>query len=584
MTTQNESVAESGTNTGTGGTAGTGALAGDSDRDGDTVQVTKLDGNTINDTLSNFAGTYGHLTIGNDGSYSYVADNTAAIDGAATGSHPVDTFTLTVDDGHGGTTAETLNFAIDRPAVATADGIATAENATAVVGGGNPNLLANDVDKDGDAITLTQVNGSAGNVGTQITLASGALLTVNADGTYTYDPNHVFDYLPGSASGASNTSATDSFSYTIDGGSTVTVTVTVNGVDSNDTLIGTAGADTLNGGIGDDIVYDDNGLNSAKDPHDTSAGASGGTDSFSGGIGNDVFYMGANLIAAGQIDGGTGTDHVILNGDYSAGLTFNATTMVNVEFLAVTAGHSYTLTLDAATVALGQTLTVQGGTLGAGDSLTLDGSADAGSFTMTAGAGNDSLSGGSAADTFTPGAGIDTVHGNGGNDLILMQGNLTAADAIDGGSGTDTLRLNGDYSAGLTFGATTVTNVETIALIAGNSYSLTIADATVASGSSLTVNGLGLGAGDSLTFDGSADLTGGTAGDRRRRRQRRLTGGHANDTIRGGGGTNTITGGGGADLLVSAGTDSFVYNAVSDSTGRATTRSAASTPASTPSG
>ena len=104
------------------------------------------------------------------------------------------------------------------------------------------------------------MNGSGANVGTQITLASGALLTVNADGTYTYDPNHAFDYLPGAASGASNTAATDTFTYTVDGGSTVTVTVNVNGVDSNDTLIGTTGNDTIHGGIGNDIIYDDNGL------------------------------------------------------------------------------------------------------------------------------------------------------------------------------------------------------------------------------------------------------------------------------------------------------------------------------------
>jgi hypothetical protein len=32
--------------------------------------------------------------------------------------------------------------------------------------------------------------------GTQFTLASGALLTVNADGTFSYDPNHLLDYLP----------------------------------------------------------------------------------------------------------------------------------------------------------------------------------------------------------------------------------------------------------------------------------------------------------------------------------------------------------------------------------------------------
>src|SRR5262249_44845200 len=131
-------------------------------------------------------------------------------------------------------------------------------------------------------------------------------------------------------------------------------------------------------------------------------GKSGGTDSFSGGSGNDFFYMGANLIAADQIDGGTNTDHVVLNGDYSGGLTFNATTMVNVEVLGLTAGHSYTLTMDNATVASGQTLRVQAGTLGAGDVLTFDASNDTtgGNYNITAGAGNDVLTGGNGDDHF----------------------------------------------------------------------------------------------------------------------------------------------------------------------------------------
>ncbi len=164
----------------------------------------------------------GHITLNADGSYSYTADNTSAIDGAANGSHPVDTVTFTVSDGHGGTTNETLSFTIDRPAAAAADSLNTTENSTAVNGsGGNPNLLANDTDKDGDAVTITQVQGSGANVGTQITLASGALLTVNADGTYVYDPNHAFDWLPDfTTSGASNTTATDTFTYMIDGGAT----------------------------------------------------------------------------------------------------------------------------------------------------------------------------------------------------------------------------------------------------------------------------------------------------------------------------------------------------------------------------
>ena len=551
------SLAESGTVSGTGGLLGTGALGGDSDRDGDGLQVTMVNGTAINDTLSNFAGTYGHLTIGNDGSYSYTADITSAIDAAPTGSHPVEHFTLTIDDGHGGTITENLDFTIDRPAIASADSLDTTEDAQATVGSGlpiNANLLANDTDPDGDSFAITAVNGSGANVGNQIVLASGALLTVNSNGTYTYDPNHAFDYLAAVGSGASDTSATDTFTYTITGGSTVTVTITVNGVDSNDVLIGTSGSDTINGGIGDDIFYDDNGLRSGEDPHDTSAGKSGGVDSFSGGSGNDFFYMGGNLIAADQIDGGTGTDHVVLNGDYTGAnaVTFNATTMLNVEVLGLTAGHSYTLTMDNATVASGQTLRVQGGTLGAGDALIFDASNDTtgGNYVITAGAGNDVLTGGAGNDHFVVSAGgTDTVHGGAGDDTINAGAMLTAADAFDGGSGTDTLVLKGDYSSGVVFNATTLTNVEVIALTAGHDYNLTMNAATVASGQTLTVHAATLLAGDNVTFNAAAGVAGSSfvfdtgAGDDI------LTGGAGNDTFRPGAGNDTIHGGGGDDTI-----------------------------------
>lgn len=91
-------------------------------------------------------------------------------------------------------------------------------------------VLANDADPDtlfGDAITLTAVNGSGANIGSQIALTSGALLTVNADGTYEYDPNGAFNNLK------DGQQAADTFEYTISdkGGltSTATVTITVNG-------------------------------------------------------------------------------------------------------------------------------------------------------------------------------------------------------------------------------------------------------------------------------------------------------------------------------------------------------------------
>jgi large repetitive protein len=112
--------------------------------------------------------------------------------------------------------------------VAQNDEFATNEN-TAV----NGNVLADngngpDDDVDGDPLTVTHVNGSTANVGTQIVLASGALLLLNADGSFAYDPNGQFDELgPGD-------SAQDSFTYTVadgQGGSdTATVTLTINGV------------------------------------------------------------------------------------------------------------------------------------------------------------------------------------------------------------------------------------------------------------------------------------------------------------------------------------------------------------------
>jgi len=56
------------------------------------------------------------------------------------------------------------------------------------------------------------VGGDITAVGSQITLASGALLTLNSDGTYIYDPNGAFDsLLPGQ-------SGTDTFDYVITGG------------------------------------------------------------------------------------------------------------------------------------------------------------------------------------------------------------------------------------------------------------------------------------------------------------------------------------------------------------------------------
>jgi VCBS repeat-containing protein len=87
--------------------------------------------------------------------------------------------------------------------VAADDDFATDEDAPT-----SGNVLANDTDvEDGRPALVSAVNGSAGNVSQTITLDSGALLTVNADGSFSYDPNGQFEAL------GENEFAQDSFSY-----------------------------------------------------------------------------------------------------------------------------------------------------------------------------------------------------------------------------------------------------------------------------------------------------------------------------------------------------------------------------------
>ncbi|MCP4379417.1 MAG: hypothetical protein GY794_25005, partial [bacterium] len=76
---------------------------------------------------------------------------------------------------------------------------------------------------------VIEVNGNPASIGSEVPLASGALLTMNADGSFSYDPNGQFDYL------MAGESTTDDFAYTYDDGAgstdTATVSITINGVD-----------------------------------------------------------------------------------------------------------------------------------------------------------------------------------------------------------------------------------------------------------------------------------------------------------------------------------------------------------------
>ncbi|MDH0740435.1 putative Ig domain-containing protein, partial [Achromobacter spanius] len=92
-------------------------------------------------------------------------------------------------------------------------------------------------DPDSDTLTVSQVNGQAANVGTAVAGQGGGTFTLNADGSYSFNPGSAFNNL------AANQTATSSITYTVSDGeggtSTATLTVTITG--TNDTPILTPG-------------------------------------------------------------------------------------------------------------------------------------------------------------------------------------------------------------------------------------------------------------------------------------------------------------------------------------------------------
>lgn len=147
-------------------------------------------------------------------------------------------------------------------------------------------------------------------------------------------------------------------------------------------------------------------------------------------------------------------------------------------------------------------------------------------------AGNDVRRSGAGNDRFNLDAGgDDTASGGEGDDAFFFGAAFTAADRVDGGAGVnDQIGLRGDYSAGLTLGAGSIASVEVIAVLPGFDYRLTTVDANVAAGDLLQIYAGGLGAGDDLAFDGSAETNGAF----------RVFGGAGNDAVTTGAGDDGV--------------------------------------------
>jgi VCBS repeat-containing protein len=391
------------------------------------------------------------------------------------------------------------------------------------------------------------VNGSAAAVGKTITLPSGALLTLEADGTFSYDPNHAFDSLAQYGSGGSNQQATDSFDYRLAGGDAATVTVTVRGLYSAPhRIVGTAGSDTLTG-TGSADVFD--GL--------------GGGDSIAAGAGNDTLYFGALLSAGDVADGGPGRDAVVLQGNVTAVL--NDTNLVDIESISLQSGanasfgdtannsYDYDLTTADGNVPAGVQLIVNAQSLRVGEDFTFDGSAESdGRFLVYGGHGVDDLTGGDGADAF------------------FFEGQRWGADdKVNGGDGRDALVISGGSgTTHIEFAADALTGIESISLnnrfatdpTQKPSYELALNNGNVAAGGTLIVNGSSVPGGQQVIIDGRGVHDGNLI----------LFAGGGHDILTGGDGADLIVGGGGSDALTGgAGADTFRYDAASDSIGLA---------------
>jgi VCBS repeat-containing protein len=358
-----------------------------------------------------------------------------------------------------------LKMRLFAPIAAANDAVSTTES-TVLTG----NLFADHGSgADGAGSVIAQVNGSAAAVGSTIVLASGAHLTVNADGTYSYDPNHAFDALPDAASGAVNSAKAETFTYTLTGGATATATVTVNGIasvgdrlegdssdnvfyvdDLQDTVVESPGGgvdevrtalgsrtdstqhyhipdnvENLTGtSTGDQGVWG-NGLDNVivmgggndmivlADPVDLFAPGQG-ADQVHGGGGDDYMFFGGSFTNADSADGGAGYDTVTLLGNFS--LAFDDDDLVSVEKLVVfssgdpAAPNGYNLTMADANVAPGAGLMVVAQSLQPGEHLVFDGSAET--------SGRFNVRGGHDSDTMTTGAGNDQLWGSHGADIL----------------------------------------------------------------------------------------------------------------------------------------------------------------------
>jgi VCBS repeat-containing protein len=234
--------------------------------------------------------TNGTVVITNGGAdLTYEPDANYCNDGS-----PTDDFTYTLNGGSSTTVAVTVTC-VDDPPVAVADAAMVNEDS----GANAVNVLANDTDIDGGPKTVQSVTQPTN--GTVVITGGGTGLT------YEPDLNYCNDGTP-----------TDDFTYTLNGGSSTTVSMTV--ICINDPPV--AGADTFDF-IGNTELRVDTGASATPHALETTGSGLGLLDNDADPVENDPISI---VAIAGCADGtapfdctiaGVGTIHVEANGNLS---------------------------------------------------------------------------------------------------------------------------------------------------------------------------------------------------------------------------------------------------------------------------
>jgi VCBS repeat-containing protein len=394
--------------------------------------------------------TVGVVINNGDGTFSY--DCGDAFIHLAVGETATDTFTYTVNDGHGGvitkTVTVTINGTNDLPVVNDIDITVVRSNNVVII-----NADFSDVDVN-DTHIITIDNSTT--VGVVIN---------NGDGTFSYVCGNAFDHL------GTGETATDTFTYTVNDGNggivTKTVTITINGTDEtpvvqgmiiigdehdnvltggqgNDTIQGKEGADVHNGGEGQDTAHYGNfsdltsvSVINLADASENTGVATGDTynsiENVIGSAGQDTIVGNseANSLSGGRGDdvlvGGSGAD--ILNG----GSGTDTASYADFTDEAVSSRINLANSAQNTGVAAGDIYTSIENVIGSAGRDTILGNSY--NNELSGGLSNDSLYGGLGNDTLKGGEGNDYLRGDADDDVLI--GGL-GDDNLQGGTGSDT--------------------------------------------------------------------------------------------------------------------------------------------------